>query len=100
MPATPTEGAHYYVAADANRDVMRCIAVLDDGRAVVSNGDSVQVVDPADIKRVPTTVGDVLAVIGRLRVELVSGEVGDADDLLSALEAWVRGIPVPDAERE
>jgi len=95
MPATPEEGKHYYVADDASQEVMTCVIVLDDGRAVMSTGGRAEVVDAADLVSVPTTVGDVLRVIGLLR----GGKVDNADELLASVEAWVRGIPVPDAER-
>jgi hypothetical protein len=95
MPATPEEGKHYYVADDASQEVLRCLVVLDDGRAVVATGGKAQVVEAADLVSVPTTVGDVLAIIGQLR----GGKVANADELLASVEAWVRGIPAPDSEK-
>ena len=95
MPATPEEGAHYYVADDETREVMTCLVVLDDGRAVMSTGGRAQVVDAADLVSVPTTVGDVLRILALLR----GGKADNADELLSSVEAWVRGIPAPDTER-
>lgn len=110
------EGGHYFRADDPDREVGRCLAVLPDGRAVVAFPSEPGLVDPDNLRRIPTTAGDVLRVIGALQkqqsqmaelvgqdADKIGASLADVDHdaaarWLSAIEVWVRGMAVPPSE--
>lgn len=101
----PEEGGHYYVTDDPDREVVACLLVLEDGKAVVASGGSARVVDPSLLQRVPTTVGDVRRVIAQIGAWAAAVDAGGKPDteelrrLTAAVDVWTEGIPVPDNEK-
>lgn len=124
----PEEGAFYYVDGDNGRAVGRCVAVLNhegQDHAVLANGEGAQMVHPDNLRRIPTTAGEVLRVVGLIEHQLddidAAGAAlssravrahkteGEADidpidtatvrRLLTSLDVWARGIPgIPASE--
>jgi hypothetical protein len=83
-----------------NRKVMRVAAILEDGQLVIVEGDDPAiVVDPADLKDMPVTAGQVRAKLGALADQLRQQNPNHpALDTLEAVDLWLEGIPVPAVE--